>query len=108
MHIDNYPPFTMPAGVWITAAPTISTLHLPYEDVARLEGGARSDRASSCVFDGADGCLVLLREEEGDYDQDNLTPGTVALLDRFKALGYTHARFDSDGDIIEGLPTHNW
>jgi len=102
MHIDNYPMFTPHPQVWVLAAPTISTNHFPKECLEDIEAAA--------VFANEEGIVLHLRDvSEGDrYSTIPLNHEEIATLDRFKVLGYTHVRFDRDGDIIEGLPTYTW
>lgn len=102
MNIDNYPKANLPIGVWISSAPTISTCHLPKE--------CWEDVQDAAVMANDDGCLLHLEDntEPERYARIPLAAAEIATCDRFLALGYTHVRFDPDGDVIEGLPTYTW
>ena len=107
MHIDNYPTYAPADDVWITVAPTISTGHLP-------KAVFESFQDDGCAI-GELGAMVLLEDLDDTERYINCLDETtdegkaiVAMMDRFRILGYTHVRFAPAGDVIDGLPTYNW
>ncbi|MEY2152313.1 hypothetical protein AB7849_15515 [Rhodanobacter sp. 115] len=92
---------------WIMTAPVVSTSHLDAETGADLAGqtlAGNGNRWGLCVVPMPTGSLVFV----GDDPMDDLPQCFQDVFAKVKEWEHEWVRLDSDGDIIEGLPTFDW
>lgn len=105
----TYPKIRPTSKYWVMKVAVISTSHLP--------GGCNSwefDR-EICHMDGQGSSVILLTSDPEVQDfnasingdnENELAIAMCDILEAFAKLGYSHVRFDPDGDVVKGLPTY--
>lgn len=96
-----------PADLWLMpATPVVSTLHIPPDDILRLDADTQQPNRPNGVMGKLDDGWLLHIGDELDEDQWPLySEPFMELLRLIKAWGFTYLRLDSDGDTLPQLPT---
>ncbi len=94
----------MPAEMLINQIPVLSTAHLP-EDVAQaLFAGTYSLGLLTAVAPAAPRDLLFVYVGGEILQSSSLAPAHNWAREN----GYSWIRFDSIGDVVEGLPIYDW
>lgn len=99
----KYPPApkTRKKSLWIMSVPVITTAHFTQDDADRIYANA--------VVASKDGQMaILFIDEDDDYKDFGLSTKGIAVLKKFRKLGYHYLRLDADGEKVEGLKTYEW
>ena len=99
-----------PADLWLMPKiPVISTGHIPPADVPLLDADAANAAGPNGVMGKLDhGWLLNIGEELNEDEWPNYTAAFMELLRLIKAWRFEYLRLDSDGDVIQQLPTFDW
>lgn len=94
---------------------TVSTSHLTPQEGAAFNK-ANEDGSWYAALPGPNLASPMVWEYgwlfyiEGDYppEEEGIGPGFAALIHLARKAGANWLRFDADGPVVAGVPTHSW